>query len=72
MEQRDLDLIEKHRKDNYDLNRLATEHGELGAQIEKLESAKGLADNEQIDLHKLKKKKLDGKDKIEKILATLR
>ena len=72
MEAQDLELIEKHRKDNYQLDRLIKEHDEIGARIEKLEATKGLGANEETELHDLKKKKLEGRDQLEGILAGLR
>ena len=72
MEKKDLELIEKHRKDNYQLDRLWKEHLKLDERIEKLEAAKGLGANEEKELHQLKKDKLEGRDKLEQILAGLR
>lgn len=72
MEAADLELIEKHRKDNYDLDRLMKDHESLEQQISKLESAKGLGAEEEKKLHNLKKEKLQGRDAIEKFLTSVR
>ncbi len=72
MEKADLTLIEKHRKDNYQLDKLFKEHLELKERIHKMEGAKGLGANEEKELHLLKKKKLDGREKLEDLLKELR
>lgn len=72
MEAKDLELIEQHRAGNYQLDRLVKEHDELEAQIAEMEKGKGLGHNEEKKLHDLKKKKLDGREEIEKILKDLR
>ncbi|MDX2469104.1 MAG: YdcH family protein [SAR324 cluster bacterium] len=72
MEAQDIAIVEKHRKDNYQLDRLFKEHQEIGARIEKLEASKGLGANEEAELHDLKKKKLEGRDQLEEILVGLR
>ena len=72
MEPSDLTIIENNRKDNYQLDRLWKEHQDLESRIDKMEAAKGLGANEEKQLHQLKKEKLDGKEKLEKILVDLR
>ena len=71
MEQNELDLIEKHRKDNYELDKLYQEHQKLGKETDSLEAVKVFTTAESIKLHKLKKTKLEVRDKIAKILKTL-
>jgi len=72
LEKKDLELIELHRKTNYDLEKLFQEHIVLESEIDKLEAVKVLTTSEEKKLHKFKKDKLDGRDKIEKILKKLR
>ncbi len=72
MEAADINLIQKHRNSNYALDKLYREHERLGEEIDKLDSGKGLGADEQGKLHALKKNKLQGRDDIEAILATLR
>ena len=71
MEQSELDLIAKHRKDNYELDKLYLEHQKLGKETDSLESIKVFTTAESQKLHKLKKTKLEVRDKIAKILKTL-
>ena len=72
MEAQDLKLIEQHRKANYQLDKLWKDHQALETKINKMEAAKGLSADEEKELHTLKKKKLDGRDQLEKMLAPLR
>ena len=72
MEKIDLDLIEQHRKGNYQLDRLTKDHQALEAEIEALEKTKGLSAEDEKKLHNLKKVKLEGRDQLEEILKTLR
>jgi len=72
METLDMNLINQNRKSHYHLDRLMKEHEALSGQIEQFEKAKGLSDDDEIHLHTLKKKKLEGRDQIESILAELR
>lgn len=72
MEAADLELIEKYKQENYELERLWSEHLEFEEKIDKLEAATALSAAEEQDLHKLKKMKLQGRDDIENILKTLR
>ena len=72
MEATDLVLIEKHRKTDYNLDRLFREHERLGVEIDKLDSGKVLSADERVKLNALKKNKLRGRDEIEAILAPLR
>ena len=72
MEAKDIKIIEKHRKTNYELDKLYREHEELETKVDELELRKGLSANEEKELHELKKLKLAGRDRIEEILQTLR
>ena len=72
LEKKDLELIEKHRKDNYELDRLYEEHLRLDEEVTRLESLRVLTPEEQRQLSVLKKTKLDGRDQMERILSTLR
>jgi len=72
MEKSDIELVEKHRATNYELDRLYREHIKFEGKIEDLEARKGLSANESKELVELKKLKLTGRDKIEDILKTLR
>ncbi|MBT4287938.1 MAG: DUF465 domain-containing protein [Deltaproteobacteria bacterium] len=72
MEKKDLELIEKHRKTNYDLDRLYEAHLKLDNEVSELESKSFLTPEEKKHIAVLKKTKLDGRDKIELILQTLR
>ncbi len=72
MEKQDLELIEKNRGSNYELDRLYTEHLELDKEVARLEQIKIQTPEEQKQLSVLKRTKLEGRDKIEIILETLR
>ncbi len=72
MESQDLELIEKHRGTNEALDRLYEEHLKLDAEAEELESRRVLLDDDRKRLNVLKKLKLEGRDRMEEILQTLR
>jgi len=72
METQDIELINQHRKGNYNLDRLMKDHDALDEQINQLEKTKGLSDDDTIRLHAIKKQKLEGRDQIEQILVSLR
>ena len=72
MEKKDLELIEKNRETNYDLARLYEAHVKLDSEVLELESKSFLTPEEKSHVAVLKKTKLDGRDKIEIILQTLR
>lgn len=72
MEAKDLELIAQHRKHNYELDRLMKDHDALEAEVEQMEKTKGLSDDDELKLNQLKKEKLEGRDRIEAILQTLR
>lgn len=71
MEAKELELIEKYRKDNYQIDRLYREHVDLKGQVIVLENHKGLSPVEEKKLHNLKKEKLEGKEKLVKLLNGL-
>ena len=72
MEKSDLELIEKHAKDNNRLDRLYKEHLKLEKEIEELQALKIMSPVENKKLKELKKVKLAGRDEMEKIFRTLR
>ncbi|MBU2644119.1 MAG: hypothetical protein ABIK68_03765 [bacterium] len=72
MEQADLEIIEKHAKDNNKLDRLYKEHLRLEAEIEKIQSIRIKSHDEEKKLRQLKKLKLEGRDQMELIFQTLR
>ena len=72
MEKKELALIEKHRHSHYELGKLMKEHDSLEAQIAALEKTKGLSAEDEKELHRLKKVKLEGRDRIAEILKTLK
>ncbi|MFW5734198.1 MAG: DUF465 domain-containing protein [Oceanidesulfovibrio sp.] len=72
MEQRDLDLLEKHKEHDAELKALWEEHLFYEQQLEKFESKAGLSPSEQKTVSEIKKKKLSGKTKIQGILDRYR
>jgi len=72
LEKKELDLIEKHRHSHYELGKLMKDHDALEAQIAGMERTKGLSAGDEKELHRLKKVKLEGRDRIEEILKTLK
>ena len=72
MEQTDLDLIKKHAKDNNPLDRLYKDHLRLEKEIEKIQSIRIKSPEDEKELRKQKKLKLDGRDSMEQIFKTLR
>ena len=72
MEKNDLALIEKHAKENTQLDRLYKEHLQLEKEIEALQSLKIMSPAENKKLKELKKVKLAGRDEMERIFQTLR
>ncbi len=72
MEQRDLDLIEKWKAQDTDLNRLWQEHLEYEEQLEAFNKRVYLTPTEDMERKTIQKKKLKGRDQIERILSKLR
>lgn len=72
METKDLELIEKHRRSHRELDRLYTGHLMLDEEVAKLERVRIKTPEDQKQLSILKRQKLEGRDKMETILRTLR
>lgn len=72
MEQRDLDLIAQWQDKDPELKRLWTEHLEYEEQLEQFNKRVYLSPAEELERKTLQKKKLKGRDQIERILAALR
>ncbi|MFH1113119.1 MAG: DUF465 domain-containing protein [Pseudomonadota bacterium] len=72
MEQRDLDLIEACKEKDPELKRLWQEHLEFEDQLEVFNKRIYLSPSEELERKTLQKKKLKGRDQIERILARLR
>ncbi len=72
MEQSDLELIKEHAKDNNPLDRLYKDHLRLEKEIESIQSIRIKSPEDEKKLRKLKKVKLEGRDKMELIFQTLR
>jgi len=72
MEKSDLQLIEKWKQSDPDLNKLWSEHKEFEEQLERFNSRVYLSTAEQVERKTIQKKKLKGRDRIERILIKLR
>jgi hypothetical protein len=72
VEKRDLELIEKYIDKDIELKRYVEEHGELEKKLEDLNGKSYLTADQEIELKRLKKMKLAGRDKIEEILKRYR
>jgi uncharacterized protein YdcH (DUF465 family) len=72
MEKRDLDLIAKWQGDDPELKRLWQEHLEFEEQLEAFQKRVYLSPAEDMERKTLQKKKLKGRDQIERILVRLR
>ena len=72
MEQKDLDLIEAWKEKDPELKRLWLEHLEFEEQLEQFNSRVYLSSSEQLERKVLQKKKLAGRDAIERILSRIR
>lgn len=72
MEKSDLELIEEWKQSDPELNRLWTEHREFEEQLERFNSRVYLSTAEQVERKTIQKKKLKGRDRIERILIKLR
>ncbi len=72
MEQRDLELIEQWKEKDDELKRLWLEHLEFEEQLEQFNSRVYLSTSEQMERKTLQKKKLKGRDEIERILRRIR
>ncbi len=72
MEKRDLELIEKWRDRDPELQRYMTEHVEFEKRLEEFNRRPYLTSEETLERKRLQKLKLAGRDKIEQILAKYR
>lgn len=72
MEQRDIDLIAQWQERDPELKRLWTEHLEFEEQLEVFNKRVYLSPAEEMERKTLQKKKLWGRDQIERILEKLR
>jgi uncharacterized protein len=72
MEQRDLDLIEEWKGQDPELKRLWQEHLEFEEQLAFFNKRVYLSPTEELERKTIQKKKLKGRDQIERILAGLR
>lgn len=72
MDQRDIDLLEKHIPQDAELKALWEDHLLFEKKIEKLEHKNYLTPQEQQELKLLKKQKLDGKTRLMDILDKLK
>ncbi len=72
MEKRDLALIEEWKDKDPELKRLWQEHLEFEEQLEAFNKRVYLSASEELERKTLQKKKLKGRDQIERILVKLR
>ncbi len=72
MEKRDLELIEKYISVDDQLREQVEEHNRFEAILEDLNKRIHLTAEEELEQKRIKKLKLKGRDKIEKILAKYR
>ena len=72
MDANDLELIHRLREKDEELARLWREHQELEAQLDSLGRRSYLSPQDQMELKRLKKIKLAGRDRMEVILANHR
>ena len=72
MEAKDLELIQKLIPENQELAQLWSEHQKLEAKLDALASRVYLSAEEQVEVKRLKKIKLAGRDRMEAILAEYR
>ena len=69
MEQQDIAIINRLVNENEEMARLWAEHQELEVKLENMENKMYLTAEEQVEVTRLKKVKLAGRDRIEAILA---
>ncbi|WP_044351226.1 DUF465 domain-containing protein [Dethiosulfatarculus sandiegensis] len=69
MEEKDLNLLEQLRQENTELNALWVEHIELEKKVSELSERLTLSPPEQVELKRIKKLKLKGRDRIDEILS---
>jgi len=61
-------VIEELRGSNTEFKRLCDEHDALKKQLVELDSKRGLTAEDEMEIKRLKKIKLDGKDKMEEFI----
>jgi len=69
MEQKDVSMIQNLLAQDQELAKLWKEHLELDSKIEALSERRYLSAEEEVEIKRLKKMKLAGRDRIEAILA---
>ncbi len=72
MEQYDLDLISKHSGNNKELASLYAEHLDFEKRLERYKNKSHLTTEEELVRKTLQKKKLQGRDLMEKILFQIK
>jgi uncharacterized protein YdcH (DUF465 family) len=72
MEQRDVELIEVWKEKDPELKRLWEEHHDFEEQLERFNKRVYLSTAEEMERKTLQKKKLMGRDRIERILLKIR
>ncbi|MBQ9536802.1 MAG: DUF465 domain-containing protein [Desulfovibrionaceae bacterium] len=72
MDQREKDLLEKHKENDPELRSLWEDHILYSKQVDKLESKSFRTPTEEQTLKQLKKQKLEGKTKMMEILDRLK
>lgn len=65
-------IIERLAQENEEFSRMVREHADLDRQVSELERRVHLSTDEEIELKRIKKLKLAGKDRIEAMLAAYR
>lgn len=65
-------IVERLAQENEDFARMVREHTELDRQVAELERRVHLSAEEEIELKRIKKLKLAGKDRMEAMLAAYR
>ncbi len=69
MSSKDQEIIEKLMKENEEFRRYMEEHRELEKKVAELEKKLYLTPDEEMEVKRLKKIKLAGKDKIEEMIS---
>lgn len=72
MEQRDLDLIQQHMRDNESLKHLYEEHLDFERQLERFNNKPALTPADEMERKNIQKLKLLGRDRMEMILEAYR
>jgi hypothetical protein len=72
VEKNDLELIEKYIDKDVELKKYVEEHGKLEKKLEELTNKPYLTADQEVEVKRLKKMKLAGRDKIEEILKRYR